>query len=198
MPDGQDELKNANILISGVEDTGEQIKIRDQNKRTFSFFKKKKGGDETVAFRNFQHFKIGDTVEVSFREVPYKEGLIKNVVNVKPATGAPEPSQSAPFKGRIADTKPGREYWEQREEKRQSSIVMQVAFKSAIALEAARVQQGQAENRERMYDETLEFYDWMAEQIGDGETGQPNQNPGEQLPTIQLRKHGDVLDDPDF
>jgi hypothetical protein len=165
------ELKNSNIVIAGVEDTGPQIKIKDHNKRTYSFFKNKKDGDQTAAFRNFQHFKVGDTVEISFKEVPYKEGTIKNVLLVKPASGSPESlpfpqAQTPPFASKERG-QPGREYWEKREEKRQSSILMQVAFKSAVAMEAARVSAGQPEDRGRMYNEAQEFYDFMAEQIGE-------------------------------
>src|SRR5574340_970688 len=128
-----EEFQNLNIVISGVEDTGPQIKIRDQNKRTYSFFKTKKDGGETVAFQNYQKFRIGDTAEVSYKEVPYKDGIIRNIIAIRPPTGAPE---SAPAFGRRIADRPGREYWEQREAKRQSSILMQVAFKAAIALEA--------------------------------------------------------------
>lgn len=176
-----DEFQSLNIAISGVEDTGSQVKIRDQNKRTYSFFKTKKDGGPTVAFQDFQQFKIGDTVLITYKEVPYRDSTIRNVINFREPTGPPEQApitavdQYRARSGRRAEDKPGREYWEQREAKRQSSILMQVAFKSAVALEAARVRAGVQEDRQRVMDQTLEFYDWIAEQIGDGE----NQNPPE-------------------
>jgi len=166
-----DEMQNENIRIQSSEDTGQQIKIRDHKRRTFSFFKTKKDGSETAAFRNYQHFKIGDTVEISYKNVPYKDGTIKNVLNMRPATGPIE--ESAPTENYIFKQRtrmgPGREYWEERDAKRQSSILMQVAFKAAVSLEAARVENGEAENKERMFSDTLEFYDWMENEIDGGE-----------------------------
>ena len=166
----QDEFKKLNIAISAVEDTGPQIKLRDQNKRTYSFFKTKKDGGETVAFQDYKNFKPGDTAEITYKEVPYKEGTIKNIIGIHPASG--EPETPAPPAKSLASYKPGktdREYWEAREANRQSSILFQVAFKSAAALEAARVRAGQDEDLTRMYDQTLDFYDFMAGQIGDGD-----------------------------
>lgn len=164
-----DEIHSANITIAGVEDTGTQIKIRDQNKKTYSFFKQKKDGSETAAYRDYNQFKVGDTVMVVFKEVPYKDGTIKNVMNFKPATGEPDqqPMVSTRHYMEQKGIKPGRKYWEQREAKRQSSILMQVAFKSAVAMEAARVRAGQEESRDRIYDTAMEFYDWMDNQIGE-------------------------------
>lgn len=192
-----DELQNANIQITSAEDTGQQIKIRDQNKRTYSFFKTKKDGGETAAFKNYQHFKIGDTVEISYKEVPYKEGTIKNVLVMKPATGPAEKSASMQGEKLFKMRGPGREYWEEREQKRQSSILMQVAFKAAIAIHAAKIETGEAENREKMYADALEFYDWMADQIG--ETGGiAHENAGTQKQREQLEKTTEYLDDFNF
>ncbi|MCL5666783.1 MAG: hypothetical protein M1383_03370 [Patescibacteria group bacterium] len=159
-----EEFQNLNILISGIEDTGPQIKIRDQNKRTYSFFKHKKDGGETVAFQTYKNFKIGDTAEISFKDVPYKEGTIRNIIAIRPATG--EPQAALPRAGG-AGMRPGREYWEKREATRQSSILFQVAFKAAVALQAARIRTGLEENRDQLYDTALEFYDWMAAHIGE-------------------------------
>jgi hypothetical protein len=166
-----EEIHSANITISGIDDTGAQIKIRDHNRQTYSFFKTKKDGAETEAYKNYQHFKPGDTVLLTFKEVPYKNGTIKNVMTVKPATGEPDTSP-APAAAAGKKERPGREYWEKREAVRQSSILMQVAFKAAVALEAAKIRSGTEGSKEEMYENTLEFYDFMAEQIGE-ETGQP-------------------------
>lgn len=164
-----DEFQNLNINIAGVEDTGPQIKLRDHNKKTYSFFKNKKGGDSTVAFQDFQNFKIGDTVMVTFKEVPYRDSVIRNVISIREATGEPqiEPPKASQGGGKQMSLggQPGREYWEKREQKRQSSILMQVAFKSAVALEAARVRAGGEPNRDLMYETTLDFYDWLDSQI---------------------------------
>ncbi len=176
-----DEFQSINIAISGVEDTGNQVKIRDQNKRTYSFFKNKKDGEPTVAFQDFQHFKIGDTALVTYKEVPYRDGTIRNVINFREPTGPPEQApitavaQYRARTNRRGEEKPGREYWERREAKRQSSILMQVAFKSAVALEAARIRSGRDEDRQRVFDDTTEFYDWM-----EGQIGQAEENLGEQ------------------
>ncbi len=168
-----EEIHSENITISSVEDTGQQIKIRDQNRRIYSFFKSKKDGGDTEAYKSYQQYKIGDNVMVTFKEVPYKDGVIKNIMLFKPATGQPEEKASvtpaAQWRARTSagGGRPGLEYWEKREAKRQSSILMQVAFKSAAALEASRVRAGQNEDRERLYHDTLEFYDWMESQIGE-------------------------------
>ncbi len=169
----QDELQKLNINMAGVEDTGIQIKIRDQGRRTYSFFKNKKDGGETVAFQDFKKFKMGDTVEITYREVPYKDGSIRNIVAIRPATGAVQPAAPPPARsgrGGGGGDRPTREYWEAREATRQNSILLQVAFKSAIALEASRIRAGKEENKDRVYNDTLEFYDLMSNQLGDGES----------------------------
>lgn len=177
-----EEIQNANIKIASAEDTGQQIKIRDQKRRTYSFFKTKKNGSQTQAFSNYQNFKIGDTVEIAYKNVPYKDGTIKNIMNMRPASG---PVDENAEDVRLFQTRtqrgPGREYWEQREAKRQSSILMQVAFKAAIELQAAKVASGEAENREKLYADTLEFYDWVADQIGE-ELENNNQNARQAQP----------------
>src|SRR4051812_2566459 len=89
-----DEMQNENIRIASSEDTGQQIKIRDQNRRTFSFFKTKKDGSETAAFRSFQQFKIGDAVEIGYKNVPYKDGTIKNILIMRAATGPVEEKET--------------------------------------------------------------------------------------------------------
>lgn len=163
-----DQLQRVNITISGIEDTGTQIKIRDQNKRTYSFFKNKKDGGETVAFADYKNYKIGDTVEASIREVPYKDTVIRNIVAIRPASGPAEilEKQQRPFGNCPSFTdKPGREYWEARELTRQNSILLQVAFKAAIELESARIGRGQEENKDKVYRDTIEFYNLMADEI---------------------------------
>jgi hypothetical protein len=190
-----EEIQTQNITISGVEDTGNQIKIRDQNRKTYSFFKTKKDGGETEAYKNYQRFKVGDKVLLTFKEVPYKDGSIKNVMTFKEATGEPEPApprtNNYTFTQRASlGDKPGREYWEQREQKRQSSILMQVAFKSAVAMEAARIQSGAEEDRERLYNTTLEYYDWMAEQIGEVEQ--------QKSESVLSHAHAETLEDVPF
>lgn len=175
-----EELQNTNIVISGVEDTGQQIKIRDQNRRTYSFFKTKKDGGETVAFQDFRNFKIGDKALVVFKEVPYKEGTIRSAIDFRPATGEPtlaEISCSASRRRSSAtgEERPTREYWEKREAKRQSSILMQVAFKAAVSLEAARLEKGEDEDLDHIYRDTMDFYDWMAGEIGEAQTTQASQ-----------------------
>lgn len=162
-----DDLQNTNIKIASAEDTGQQIKIRDHKRRTYSFFKTKKDGTETAAFRSYHQFKIGDAVEISYKNVPFRDGTIKNILNIRPATAPVE--ETAEDVRLFQSRGPGRDYWEKRDAKRQSSILMQVAFKAAVSLQAAQVEKGDSENREKLYADTLEFYDWMADQIGDGE-----------------------------
>jgi hypothetical protein len=184
-----DDILSENITISGVEDTGIQIKIRDQNKKTYSFFKMKKDGNETEAYRSYQQFKIGDAALITYKEVPYKDGSIKNIMQFKPATGQPQQSSSPPasnFNRQPRQDKPGREYWEKRELNRQSSILFQVAFKAAIALQVANIRSGQEENHSQIYDSTLEFYDWLEGQLSSGDSkpgGNKKQNSGSQRET---------------
>lgn len=83
------DIINANIVIGGVEDTGQQIKIKDQNKKTYSFFKTKKDGGTTKAYEQFQQYKIGEEVGISYKEVAFTgrdgtPGKIKNIINFNP------------------------------------------------------------------------------------------------------------------
>jgi hypothetical protein len=172
MPD--QEIHSANIKIFGADDTGQQIKIRDQNKQTYSFFKNKKDGGETEAFKSYQQYKIGDVVMITYKDVPYKNSTIKNVMTLRQATGEPDAAPAtaaaqwqARSGQRQGQNRPEREYWERREAKRQSSILLQVAFKAATALQAAKIRSGEAENRDWLYDTTLEFYDWMESHMED-------------------------------
>ena len=169
----EQEIHNVNIKISGAEDTGSQVKIRDQNQRIYSFFKTKKDGGETEAYRSYRQFKVGDTALVTFKEVPYKNGTIKNVMMFKPATGEPDQAAVTPqaqWRAR-GQGQPGREYWEQREAKRQSSILMQVAFKAAVTIQAAKINAGEKEDRDWLYNTTLEYYDWLEERIEEPDGG---------------------------
>jgi len=191
-----DEIKKSNIKIKSAEDTGPQIKLRDQNNRTYSFFKNKKDGDATVAFLNYQNFKVADEVEISFREVPYNGIVIRNITSMRPATAPVEApvSNTAVTKQRA----PGQEYWERREEKRQSSILVQVAFKAALELQSAYINSGREEDREKLYNDAMEFYDWMDFQIGE-EVGEIKKSDFT-LDTNQQAepRSGVVNDEPDF
>lgn len=90
------ELVNATFTISSVEDTGTQIKIKDENGHTWSFFKNKRDGGMTVAFEQFQHYKVGELVGVSYKMAGEK-GNIRSIMSfrppmydqVKPVTTAP-------------------------------------------------------------------------------------------------------------
>lgn len=100
-----DEIHNKNITISSVEDTGTQIKIKDENKKIYSFFKLKRNGGETVAYSDFQNYQIGDRVGIGYKEVPYKDGKIKNILNFSPpfkeTTQSPPLSLKAPQNGNL-------------------------------------------------------------------------------------------------
>lgn len=173
-----DEIKRINIIISSAEDIGPLVRIRDHNKRPYSFFKQKKDGGDTAAFLSFQNRRVGDTIEIAYKEVPYKDTTVRNIVNIADATGEPQ-TLPAPGSQKVKNMeKPGREYWEKREANRQSSILLQVAFKSAVALEIARIRSGGQENQERVREQTLEFYDWLAGQIDEEQDNQPGPRQG--------------------
>jgi hypothetical protein len=95
------------------------------------------------------------------------------VLTFKQATGEPDDAaatSTAQWQARQGgqdqtQVRPGREYWEKREARRESSILLQVAFKAAIALQASKINAGQAEDRQWLYNTALEFYDWMEGQI---------------------------------
>lgn len=84
-----DTFLKANIIISGVEDNGTQLKVKDENKKTYSFFKTKKDGTPTQAFSQFEYLKVGDRTGISYKEVPFtaKDGTpakIKNITSFTP------------------------------------------------------------------------------------------------------------------
>src|SRR5438445_749738 len=90
------QILNANIVISGVEETPTQIKIKDQYKKTYSFFKAKKDGQPTKAFEQFAQYKVGEETGIGYKEVPYKDGTIKNLMNFGPIRNGVESTKPAP------------------------------------------------------------------------------------------------------
>lgn len=98
---GNDNIQNLVTEVFAIEDSGQQIKLRDKNKRSLgSFFKTKKDGESTVAFKQFQDMEIksGSVVEISFKEVSYKDGVIKNIIGFREAMGRPVERPVAPQK----------------------------------------------------------------------------------------------------
>jgi hypothetical protein len=183
-----EEIQSVNIAITGIEDTGTQIKIRDQNKRTYSFFKTKKDGGDTEAFKSFQDFKPGNTALIAFKEVPYKEGTIRNILMFRPATGIPETSQERGVSSAAnwKKEKLPREYWEKREARKESNIFLQVAFKAAVELESASIRSGKEFNRNNLYNNTIDFYDWIVSQVGDGTEQKQTSTAGQSSANDQL------------
>lgn len=97
-----DQIENIITEISAIEDTGIQLKLRDKNKKSLgSFFKKKKDGASTVAYDQYLDMGIesGSVVEISFKEVPYKDGTIKNIIGFREAAGRPESNYKARING---------------------------------------------------------------------------------------------------
>ena len=87
-----DIIQNTITEVFTVEDSGTQIKLKDKNKRSLgSFFKAKKDGNPTMAYQQFQDMEIksGLVVEIGFKEVPYKDGVIKNIISFREAAGRP-------------------------------------------------------------------------------------------------------------
>ena len=87
-----DQIQNQIAEIYAVEDRGSQIKLGDKNKRSLgSFFKEKKAGGQTVAYSQFldMGIKSGSVVEIGFKEVPYKDGTIKNIISFREANQRP-------------------------------------------------------------------------------------------------------------
>lgn len=84
-----DTILQKNIAIASAQDTGIQIKIKDADGRTYSFFKSKKDGSSTQAFNQFGQYKVGDRTGISYKEVPFigKDGTqatIKNIIGFMP------------------------------------------------------------------------------------------------------------------
>jgi hypothetical protein len=80
-------MLNKTIRICGVEDSGTQIKIIDENKFKYSFFKEKKAGGNTVAWEQFQKLKVGDTTGIGFNDNPNPKNPalpFHNIVNFTP------------------------------------------------------------------------------------------------------------------
>lgn len=96
-----DNIINANLTISGVEETVTQIKIKDENKKTYSFFKTKKDGGMTKAYEAFQQYKVGDTVGIGYKEVAFTgkdgtQGKIKSILSFGPVNSAAMLTKNAP------------------------------------------------------------------------------------------------------
>ncbi|MDC6706039.1 hypothetical protein OEZ83_27110, partial [Leclercia adecarboxylata] len=69
----------------------------DKNKRSLgSFFKNKKDGGTTQAYQQFQDMdlKSGSIVEIGFKEVPYKDGTIKNILGFREPNIMATPQQT--------------------------------------------------------------------------------------------------------
>lgn len=68
------------IVLSDITVKNEQIKIKDENGNLYSFFKNKKDGTKSKAMLTAGGLKKGMTVEILFREVPYRDGSINSIV----------------------------------------------------------------------------------------------------------------------
>ena len=101
-----DNIQSVNLVIQSVEDKGEQIKFKGSDNRTYSFFKNKRDGGMTVAYKTFQNFKVGQTVAVSYKDdesAKYPGTVFHTVISVKAADGVPQ--QSAPAQKTAASPK---------------------------------------------------------------------------------------------
>ena len=88
----QDQISNVVAEVFIIEDQGIRITLRDKNKRSLgSFFKTKQDGNETVAYKQFldMEIKSGSVIDIGFKEVPYKDGVIKNIISFREASGKP-------------------------------------------------------------------------------------------------------------
>lgn len=83
-------MQNTTIRICSIEDKGTQIKIIDEHKQSWSFFKVKKDGQPTKAFQQFPSYKIGDTTGIGYSEAPNTKygGVFRNIVNFTPTNYA--------------------------------------------------------------------------------------------------------------
>ena len=101
-----DQIENLVTEVFAIEDTGEQIRLKDKTKHSLgSFFKIKKDGTKTQAFQQFQNMgiKSGSIVEISFKETPDKtkpEIIYKNIIGFRESGGRPiqtaTPTQKTP------------------------------------------------------------------------------------------------------
>ncbi len=80
-------MLNTTFKICAVEDTGTAIRIKDENKQTWSFFKTLKAGGPTKAMQQFVQYKVGDVVGVGYNENPNPKNPqypFKNIMNFTP------------------------------------------------------------------------------------------------------------------
>lgn len=92
-------LYNADIIITKIEDDGSKIKIEDNKKDYYSFFKNKKEGNPSAAYSTFQQLnvRVGSSVQVAFSLVPYKDKQLRSIVKFKPAGSSPVSSPTMPI-----------------------------------------------------------------------------------------------------
>ena len=92
----KNELKNANIKISSIEDKGTYLRVVDNVMTRFTLFKMKKDGSQTKAYESFNDLKlrIGDEIAIGYKEDSYidSRGISRTsnqIVLFKPIDGIP-------------------------------------------------------------------------------------------------------------
>jgi hypothetical protein len=63
-------LESTIITVKSVEDMGSRLKLKGSDNKSYTLWKNKKDGNATVAYQNWQNFKVGDTVKVGFKSEP--------------------------------------------------------------------------------------------------------------------------------
>ena len=113
-----------------MEDSGTQIKITDESKTKYSFFKDKKTGGQTVAWEQFQLMKVGDLTGIGYNDNPNPKNPafpFHNIVNFTPPNYAyaaaknqpvaqtPTPALKAvPSANSYATEPKSQEFWDER------------------------------------------------------------------------------------
>lgn len=107
----QDQLQNATITIAGVEDKGVQLKVKGSDGKTYSFFKKKQDGQNSVAYSQWKdmELEVGSTVAIGFKTASktFDDGKtveFRNIMSFREADGAPAPK--APVHSKTEPTAP--------------------------------------------------------------------------------------------
>lgn len=90
-----DEIQNTVAKIHAIEDLGNQIKLKDDNKKSLgSFFKTKKDGNFSQAYQQFKDMEIqsGSIVNISYKLNPDKNDpkiVYKNIIGFREAGAMP-------------------------------------------------------------------------------------------------------------
>lgn len=142
-----DTIQNTVAKIFAIEDTGSQIRLKDENKKSLgSFFKEKKAGGLTVAYQQFvdMGLKSGSVVSIGFKEVPYKDGTVKNIIGFRETSDVPAktPQQAAqPKYEPMGETKPD---WDEIAVGKVQSLFLQAFIQSGKTFSEAKLQVTQA------------------------------------------------------